>query len=65
MMNVFMDVTNVKECVLLLLFSFASLWLFNLIFNDYRRINKMTINRTQEKSDMIIIKKLLLINTST
>jgi hypothetical protein len=65
MLNVFMDVTNIKECILLLFFSFFSLWLFNLIYRDYGRINKMTINRSSEKADMLVIKKILLINTST
>ncbi|CAD8109817.1 unnamed protein product [Paramecium sonneborni] len=62
MVQELIDVTNLQECLLLILFTLIGLGLFWLIWRDYQTTKRIYIQRQQEKVDMLIIKRLLLVN---
>lgn len=57
-----MDVTNIKECVLFIIFIIIALILFYKIFSDLRYMKYLYIRRCNEKIDIIEIKLILLLD---
>ncbi|CAD8090494.1 unnamed protein product [Paramecium primaurelia] len=62
MVSELIDVTNLQEFLLLSFFTIIGLILFWQVWKDYQSTKRIYIKREQEKIDMLVIKRLLLIN---
>ncbi|CAD8193359.1 unnamed protein product [Paramecium pentaurelia] len=62
MVSELIDVTNLQEFLLLSFFTIIGLILFWQVWKDYQSTKRIYIKREQEKIDMLVIKRLLLVN---